>query len=142
MTTDPIGPRLTHAVESLEYAGEAGLPALAALYADEVSFQDPIQQLQGRAAFIEMNRKALAGARLYRLMIDELVETPDNLFASWRMVYQPKLGPKFTISGTTHARLRDGLIVEQRDYWDLLGSLVGNLPGVGTVYNRLVGLLG
>jgi len=49
-----------------------------------------------------------------------------------------RIGPAVTVQGVTHARARGGKIVEQRDYFDLAGSVLGALPGVSAAYRFMV----
>jgi hypothetical protein len=51
-------------------------------------------------------------------------------------------GPEIHIDGVTHCTLRDGKVVVHRDHWDLVGSLMGTIPVVGSIYKAMVRLLG
>lgn len=143
--TEPIetivGPRFAATLEALGRDGEEALPLLRELYHEQVQFEDPIQSVVGIEAYLEANRKLLRRAKALSFNLGTLVEQEGHLFAVWTMTFEPKVGPAMVFEGATHATVRDGFIVYQRDYWDLLSSAAGALPGIGMVYRRLVSLI-
>jgi hypothetical protein len=127
-------------IEALVSDGEAALPLLRELYHEQVQFTDPMQSLVGIDPFVEANRRLLKRAKSLSINLGTITEQDGHLFAVWTMAFEPPVGPVWTIEGATHASIRDGLIVYQRDYWDLLSSATDTLPGLGMVYRRLVAL--
>ena len=105
-------------------------------------FQDPIQTVQGLQPFLETNRRMLARAKALEVQLGDVFESGEQIFLSWKMRYVPKMGPPVAIDGCTHCRVRDGKIVYHRDYWDLLSSVVEELPIVAPVYKMLIKKLG
>ena len=118
-------------------AGTKGVTRLAQFYDEAVVFRDPVQTLQGRGAFLEMNRRLIARARHFSLDVTEAVGKNGTIFLVWTMVYERRALPRVTVEGMTRARLRGGLVVEQRDYWDLLSTAAASIPLVGWVYAAL-----
>ena len=92
---------------------------LRALYADDLRFRDPIQELQGIDAFIDMNGRLLG--RMQTLAWDIHGAIGDDAYAivEWTMRGKPKLGPSIAVDGATRVRARGGRIIDHRDYWDL-----------------------
>jgi len=127
---------------SFECEGDAAIARLAELYHDDVVFRDPLQTLRGRDAFVAMNRRILARAQRLSFEVASLAAGGGSVFLAWTMHYQPRVGPVIVFEGATHARTRAGLIVEHRDYWDLLSSLAQSLPIVRSVYASLAPHLG
>lgn len=127
---------------SFERDGDAAIARLAELYDDDVVFRDPLQTLRGRSAFVAMNRRILARARRCSFEVASVAATSGSVFLAWTMLYEPRRGPTIVFEGATHARTRAGLIVEQRDYWDLLSSLAASIPVVRNVYASLAPHLG
>ncbi len=113
---------------------EAALPGLLALYDEDLQFRDPMQELRGREAFAKMNRQFLGSVRSVEVSVRDLVEGEGSFFMAWTMRVAARIGPAVTVQGVTHARTRGGKIVEQRDYFDLAGSVLGALPGVSAAY--------
>jgi ketosteroid isomerase-like protein len=127
---------------SFEREGDAAIARLAKLYDEDVVFRDPLQTLRGRAAFVAMNRRILARARRCSFEVANVAAAKGSIFLAWTMLYEPRRGPTIVFEGATHARTRGGLIVEQRDYWDLLSSVAQSLPVVRDVYASLAPHLG
>lgn len=141
-SASPIGDRLRAIAAQMSSGEVAALLGLAKLYHAEVEFEDPMQSLQGREAFVEMNRRALVAAREYHIEFDEIVEDRHRVFARWTMRYRAKRGPRFVISGVSFLQLVDGQVLYHRDYWDLASSLLNSVPWVGRAYRRALRLLG
>ncbi len=127
---------------SFEREGEGAIARLARIYDRDVVFDDPLQTLRGREAFLAMNRRILRRARRLSFDVSDVASGGGAIFLAWKMLYQPRVGPTLTFVGATRARTRAGLIVEQRDYWDLLSSVAQSLPLVGRIYASLTPHLG
>ncbi|MCA9664503.1 MAG: nuclear transport factor 2 family protein [Myxococcales bacterium] len=125
-------------IASLRVGDDSGLARARDCYHPDVVFQDPMQRIVGREAFLEMNRRALHAASEYRIDFDDVLESPTLLFASWRMVYKPKRGPRLTIVGASRLVLRDGLVCDHRDYWDLLSSFASSTPVLARAHGWLM----
>ena len=137
-----IAERLRDVFVSFEQDGEGALARLAELYDGNVVFRDPLQTLNGREAFLAMNRRIMTRARRLSFDVKDAVGGVDSLFLAWTMTYEPRLGPAIVFEGSTHARVRGGVITEQRDYWDLLSSVAASVPLVRNVYAALAPHLG
>ena len=145
MTLHPTGAvmvdRLRAALEAIGHHGEDALPELEPLYHDDVVFSDPIQTVRGRDRFMAMNRRLVRRSRELRFDVRNAGETADSVFLFWTMTLAPRVGPRLVVDGASELRLRDGLVAEHRDYWDLLGTAAGAIPGLRSVYRRAVALL-
>ena len=127
---------------SFERDGDAAIARLGALYDRDIVFRDPLQTLRGRDAFLAMNRRISTRARRLSFEVSSVAAASDSIFLAWTMVYEPRMGPTLVFEGATHARTRAGLIVEQRDYWDLLSSFAQSVPIVRSLYASLAPHLG
>lgn len=141
-TTSLMEKRFRDAVDQLNRDGVSALNTFGDLYDPYVVFQDPIQTVYGRDEFIEMNRRLMERATDLYISVATVTESDDHLFATWTLSFSPRVGPRITIEGCTHAQLRDGAITYQRDYWDLLGSFMESIPAVGLLYRRVTSMLG
>jgi limonene-1,2-epoxide hydrolase len=84
-----------------------------------------------------MNRRIVTRARHIAFDVQEAEGAGGSLFLTWTMEYRAKVGPMLVFEGVTHFRIRGGLIVEHRDYWDLLSSVVATVPGLRSLYAAL-----
>ena len=140
MTTVPaqrIAERLRDVFVSFDRDGDGALARLSELYDRDVVFRDPLQMLTGRDSFLAMNRRILTRARRVSFDVKSAVGSEDSVFLAWTMRYEPHRGPVVVFEGATHARVRDGVITEQRDYWDLLSSAAHSVPLLRSVYAAL-----
>lgn len=134
--------RIQAAFESFQSGDVVRGSELAALYDDDIYFQDPIQRVRGREAIIEVLESMSRKLQDIRFEVLHGEQVGERVYMTWEMSFRPPFGPRMTIEGVTDARVRDGKIVEQRDYWDLLGASMDSLPLAAPVYRRLVKLLG
>jgi ketosteroid isomerase-like protein len=112
------------------------------LYAEDLHFQDPIQTTDGKAAFMAMNRRFFGQGQSMRVQVHSVVAEGDEVFVAYTLHYKARFGPALVLEAASHCRARDGKVVHHRDYWDLLGSVMGSLPAIGPVYRALVRHLG
>lgn len=132
---------LLSALATFRDDGEGAIAKLVPIYDEQVRFQDPLQSLVGREAFLEMNRRLLARSKELTFDVKESAVAGDQIFATWHMRMVPRVGPTLVVDGVTHARVAGGLVVEHRDYWDLLGSVLDSFPIVAPIYKTLVAKL-
>jgi steroid Delta-isomerase len=92
---------------------------LRALYADDVRFRDPIQEVHGIAEFLELNRRLLDRMREIAWDIHAAIGDDSYAVVEWTMRGTPRRGPALAVDGVTRVRARGGRIVDHRDYWDL-----------------------
>ena len=105
------------------------LDAYLALWADDMTFAAPshAEPLRGRAAFGELVRRSNAMTRPVRFNVLYLaVAGEDVVLAEWVITVEHRTsGQPITWRGMSRCTIRDGLIVEWREYWnpaDLAGA--------------------
>jgi limonene-1,2-epoxide hydrolase len=135
--TQELAERLRDVLHAFASTRQHAVERLAPFYDPEVVFRDPLQTLHGREAFLAMNRRIVARASHLSFDVREALGSGESLFLAWSMDYRPRGGPAIVFEGATHARVRAGLIVEHRDYWDLLSSVALSLPILRRVYASL-----
>lgn len=129
------------AIRAVNNDGERGVDEFIALCDPYIVFQDPLVTIYGKEELRATYRKLVTGHRDFYMSLSSVVEQDNQLFATWTLSFTPRVGPRITIEGSTHAQLRDGLITYHRDYWDLLGSMLGTIPALGLLYRRATSLL-
>ncbi len=108
-------------------------------YHDDIVFQDAIQRVEGRPAFEALCNRLAERCRELRMDIVEVSQTDGVIFLEWEMTLMFKRYPSSTIFGCTKLTLDDdGLIVRQRDYYDLWGDIFDNIPRFGRAYRRFM----
>jgi limonene-1,2-epoxide hydrolase len=133
--------RLQSALAAFGTDNARALDEMDALYAPGVRFEDPIQRVEGAAAFRAMNERlvARAYARFERV---EILGDEERVMATWVLIYKPKLGPEIRVPGASDIRAEGGRVVYHRDYWDILGAVMTGFPLVEPLYKKLVALAG
>jgi len=134
--------RLRDALVGLQPGHPDRVEALRGLYADDTVFRDPIQEIHGLDAFIEMNHRLLGRARSLDWEIRAMQGDEDEVFLEWTMRGKARLGPALSLEGATRATARGGKIVHHRDYWDFGELLASGLPGGMRLLHLLRGPLG
>ena len=124
-----IASHIAERFEAVSPGDVESVEALRPLYHPQVRFTDPVQRTVGREEFLEANRRLVQRTRVLSFVIGDRVFSSDQIFLTWTMRLALKLGPKLTETGVTHLRLRDGLVYEHRDHWDLSAFLMSAIPG-------------
>jgi hypothetical protein len=137
LETQELADQMRDVWVGFERDGERSLAKLAALYDVGLVFHDPLQTLRGRDAFLAMNRRLLRRARRIAFEVPKAIGTGDALFLVWTMTYEPRRGSPIVFEGSSYAKVRDGLVVQQRDYWDLLSSIAQSTPILRSLYKAL-----
>lgn len=121
--------RLCNALVGLTPEHPEALEALRPLYAHDMVFRDPIQEVRGLDAFLALNKRLLKRMKRLHWHVSAISGTEDEMFLEWHMSGAPTFGPAIEVSGVTRARAHDGLIVDHRDYWDMGEMLASAVPG-------------
>ncbi len=107
-------------------------------YDKNIFFKDSIQEIRGIAEFTKMTRRLMKRSRNLEFLVRNSVMEENLIFMEWEIVISYKKYPKSSIYGASRILLRDGKIVEQRDYYDLWGDIFDNIPFIKKVYRRFM----
>ncbi len=129
MTDQTLRVRLYDVFEAMGPGRGDLVEKMRALYAPDVTFQDPMQKIHGIEAFLETNRKLVSRAKELHFDVEPPIGSDEELFMKWTMKFRGRIGPEFTTDGVTHVRARDGRIFYHRDHWDLVGLSASAVPG-------------
>ena len=133
-----LATRLRDALVALTPERPDAIDALRAVYADDIHFRDPIQEIRGIDAFLAMNRRLLARMRTLEWIVVTAAGDDEEVFLEWTMRGRTKLGPTVSVDGMTRARGRGGKITDHRDYWDLGELLASSMPAGKRLLHALV----
>jgi ketosteroid isomerase-like protein len=137
MTTDPRVTRLQRLFENLTRASAGDL---GAVYADDVRFKDPFNEVQGLTAVQRVFTHMFDQVSTPRFIVTRAVCQGDDAFLTWDFLY--RLGgssdQQRIIRGATHIQFdADGRVAVHRDYWDAAEELYEKLPLLGSLMRFL-----
>ena len=119
------------------------IPAVLEFMSDDVVYTDMAvgERMEGRAATGEfLGRMATSVSSDYHFDNERVLVDGEEFALVWTMsgtkdrgdeqAGVPATGRRFQVPGVSIGRLRDGKVVEQRDYWNMAGFLaqIGLLP--------------
>lgn len=108
-------------------------------YHKDVIFQDTIQRIEGIDAFIAMCNRLTKRTTQLKMEILAITQHENVIMFDWVMTMMFKKYPNTPMYGATKIVLsEDGLIKEQRDYYDLWGDIFNNIPRFGKMYRRFL----
>ena len=108
-------------------------------YDENILFQDTIQRIEGKALFMEMCNRLADRCKELVMDITDVSQTGNIIFFQWTMTMMFGKYPSSSIYGCTKLTIgRNGLICEQRDYYDLWGDIFDNIPHFGKIYRKFV----
>lgn len=119
-----------------------GLPDwshIFAYYDDQLIFQDTIQRIEGKEEFLAMCNRLTTRCKQLNMEIVHIAQEDNVIMFEWIMTMMFKKFPSTPLYGSTRLTLNEeGLIAEQRDYYDLWGDIFNNIPRWGKMYRRFL----
>jgi hypothetical protein len=108
-------------------------------YADDIYFRDIIQGIHGIEEFTAMTKRLTERSKDLKMNIVNAFMEGNIVFMEWEMTLSFKKYPSSILYGASRLTLNDqGLISEQRDYYDLWGDIFDNIPRFGKIYRRFM----
>ncbi|MPM73495.1 hypothetical protein SDC9_120475 [bioreactor metagenome] len=111
---------------------EAGKPDWSHIfpyYHKNIVFKDSIQRVVGKVAFEAMCNRLSSRCKSLRMDIYHMVKTENIIMMEWKMTMSFRFFPAKPIFGATRLTFNsEGLIIEQRDYYDLWGDIYDEIP--------------
>jgi limonene-1,2-epoxide hydrolase len=108
-------------------------------YHKDIVFQDTIQRIEGLENFIAMCNRLTKRTQQLKMEILAITQNENVIMFDWVMTMMFKKYPNTPMYGATKLVLsEDGLIKEQRDYYDLWGDIFNNIPRFGKMYRRFL----
>ena len=108
-------------------------------YHDEVVFQDSIQSLQGKKAFIALCERLTKRCKQLEMELYTVVRDGDSAFLEWKMTMMFRRFPSTPMYGCTKLTFsEDERIIKQRDYYDLWGDIANGVPGYRRLYRSFM----
>lgn len=129
--------RFTEVYQSLT---KDNLSTLKTVYSPAISFQDPLHQVQGYAAFEAYFAALYTHLECCRFEIKDLFYQNNQACVIWTMTFvHPRLkgGKPVCVEGTSHLQFNEIYIEKHRDYTDLGQMLYEHIPVLGAVIRTL-----
>ena len=133
-------PRVARIVTLFETLMPADTARLHEVYAADVRFKDPFNDVQGIAAVQEVFSHMFVALDEPRFVVRDIIVQGDACFLTWDFIFRFKRFSRElqTIRGGSHVELdAQGRISLHRDYWDAAEELYEKLPVVGTLMRWL-----
>ena len=108
-------------------------------YHEDIVFQDSIQRIEGKEKFMAMCNRLTDRCQSLNMEIVSIAQNENIIIMDWIMTMSFKKYPNTPMYGATKLTLNDeGLIVEQRDYYDMWGDIFNNIPRWNKIYRRFI----
>jgi len=107
-------------------------------YHKDIIFQDTIQRIEGIEDFTAMCKRLTTRTHELTMDIVSIAQNEDVIIFEWIMTMKFKTWPSTPMYGSTKLKIVDGLIKEQRDYYDLWGDIFNNIPHFKKMYRRFL----
>jgi len=133
-------PRVARIVTLFETLMPADTARLHEVYAADVRFKDPFNEVQGIAAVQQVFSHMFVALDEPRFVVRDIIVQGDACFLTWDFIFRFKRFDRDlqTIRGGSHLVLdAQGRISLHRDYWDAAEELYEKLPGVGVLMRWL-----
>lgn len=89
--------------------------------------------------FREMTKRLTDRSKELSMNIVRTAQQDKDIFIEWEMTITFKKNPNSVMYGSSRVTLNDeGMIIEQRDYYDLWGDIFDNIPRFGKAYRRFM----
>ncbi len=130
--------RLEKFLESFNHLDRDQLGLLSTMYSDDVSFQDPLHEIQGRDQlrqyFVRMYKNTVRA----RFEWDSRLMLGNEAMIAWRMALTHKSlngGKEFWVPGASLLRFQQAgdLVTYHRDFFDTGALLYERIPGLSTI---------
>ena len=113
------------------------LKDIARVYADDVYFKDPFNEVRGIAAVRAVFAHMFEQVGDPRFVVHNTWTGSDGAMLAWDFMFE-RGGAPMLIRGVSHVRFAaDGRVTYHRDYWDAAEELYAKLPVLGALMRFL-----
>ncbi len=138
---EPLNVDLVYRLWSETYntEGQPDWSHLFPYYAQDIVFQDSVQRIEGYEPFIAMCRRLSNRCQRVHMELKNVMQKDNVIMMEWVMTMSFQKYPETPLYGSTRLTLNDqGLIIEQRDYYDLWGDIFNNIPRFNRMYRKFM----
>ncbi len=138
---EPLTPELVLQLWSRTYntKGKPDWSHIFPYYREDIIFQDTVQRIEGKEDFTAMCSRLTERCEQLDMQITSIAANPPYIFLEWIMTMIFRKTPSTPLHGCTKLTLdENGLIKEQRDYYDLWGDIFQNVPLMKNSYPKFM----
>jgi limonene-1,2-epoxide hydrolase len=108
-------------------------------YDEQIIFEDTVQKVTGKADFLAMCNRLTERCETLNMEILAIAGQETVIFMEWIMTMTFRKTPSTPLHGCTKLTLgENGMIIHQRDYYDLWGDIFENVPAMKKIYPRFM----
>lgn len=108
-------------------------------YDDNILFKDTIQEIRGIEEFKKMTERLAERSKELKMAVLRVIKEENVVFVEWEMTILFKKTRTSVIYGASRLSIsEEGKIIEQRDYYDLWGTIFDNIPSFRKPYRRFM----
>ena len=108
-------------------------------YHQDIVFQDSIQKVEGFTDFEAMCMRLTKRCRSLHMELSNVNQKGNVISMEWVMTMSFKKSPTTPLYGSTFLTLNEeGLIIRQRDYYDLWGDIFNYVPHWNKMYRKIM----
>jgi limonene-1,2-epoxide hydrolase len=108
-------------------------------YDDNILFKDTIQEIRGIEEFKKMTERLAERSKELKMAVLRVIKEDKVVFVEWEMTILFKKTRTSVIYGASRLSIsEEGKIIEQRDYYDLWGTIFDNIPSFRKPYRRFM----
>lgn len=108
-------------------------------YDQTIVFQDSIQRVEGLDNFKAMCDRLTHRCESLHMDLHHVLKDNHTIVMDWTMTMSFKKSPSTPLYGSTVLTLNEeGLIISQRDYYDLWGDIFNNIPYFKKTYRKFL----
>lgn len=108
-------------------------------YDKDIIFQDSIQRIQGSEKFLAMCQRLSNRCQSLHMDLKNVIKVDNTIMMEWVMTMSFNKYPETPLYGSSRLTLNEsGMIIEQRDYYDLWGDIFNNIPRFNKMYRKFM----
>lgn len=108
-------------------------------YDDKIYFRDSVQEIRGIKEFKAMTVRLVERSKDLKMKIVNVLFEGNIIFIEWEIGLSFKRSPNSKLFGVSRLTLNDnGKITDQRDYYDLWGDIIDNIPFLAKGYRKFM----
>lgn len=108
-------------------------------YDENIVFMDSIQRVEGFTDFKAMCERLTKRCESLSMDLSHVIQEGNLIVLEWKMTMEFKKTPSTPMYGSSFLILNEeGLIVSQRDYYDLWGDIFNGIPKFKNMYRKFM----
>lgn len=108
-------------------------------YHQDIVFQDSIQKIEGFQDFEAMCQRLTKRCQSLHMQLSNVNQKDNVISMEWIMTMSFKKSPTTPLYGSTYLTLNaEGMIIKQRDYYDLWGDIFNYVPHWNKLYRKIM----